>query len=186
MAETPRYRVDDGESIVDIKLASIEHVFDNRDPAPFRERDLDPQLVEYLVGAAEDLVSRERFRVIFWLDKLCSSGEIELPYRAYFQFEIERLERARRRQRRAGWVTLFLAIISIVVLVSLSEVVARVITGSIGAGLKEGLVISGWVLMWRPIEVLVYDSIPWRRSRRVLRRLLAMPIEVRAGTDARV
>jgi hypothetical protein len=71
-------------------------------------------------------------------------------------------------------------------LVSISEVVARVITGSIGAGLKEGLVISGWVLMWRPIEVLVYDSIPWRRSRRVLRKLLAMPIEVRAGADARV
>jgi hypothetical protein len=79
-------------------------------------------------------------------------------------------------------VTLGLAVVAIVVLVSLSEVVERMIGGRIGAGLKEGLMISGWVLMWRPIEVLVYDSIPWRRTRRVLQRLLAMPIEVRSGT----
>jgi hypothetical protein len=179
--ETPRYRVEDGESIVDIKLASVERVFDNRDPAPFRERNLDPQLVEYLVGAAEDLVSHERFRIIFWLEQPCPPGEIEVPYRAHFEYELERIDRVRRRQRRAGWIALALAIVSIVVLVSLSELVARLIAGSIGAGLKEGLVISGWVLMWRPIEVLVYDSIPWRRARHVLRRLVAMPIEVRAG-----
>ncbi len=181
MPEVPRYRVEDGESIVDIKLASVERVFDNRDPAPFRERDLDPQLAEYLVDSGEDLGSQERFRIVFWLEQPCSAGEIETPYRAYFNYELDRLDRARRRQRRVGWFTLALAMVSIVVLLSISEVVTRVIAGSIGAGLKEGLVISGWVLMWRPIEVLVYDSIPWRRSRRVLRRLLAMPVDVRVG-----
>lgn len=181
LTELPRYRVEGGESIVDVRLTSIDRVFDNRDPAPFRERDLDSQLAEYLVDAGEDLVSHDRFRVVFWLDQPCSTDEIEVPYRAYFKYELERLDRARSRQRRAGWITLALAIVSIVVLMSLSELVARAITGSIGAGLKEGLVISGWVLMWRPIEVLVYDSIPWRRSRRVFRRLLAMPIDVRAG-----
>lgn len=78
-------------------------------------------------------------------------------------------------------MTLGLAVVAIVLLISLSEVVDGMIGGRIGAGLKEGLMISGWVLMWRPVEVLVYDSIPWRRTRRVLRRLLAMPIEVRSG-----
>lgn len=47
--------------------------------------------------------------------------------------------------------------------------------------LRARLIEAYWVLMWRPIEVLVYDSIPWRRTRRVRRRLLAMPIEVRSG-----
>jgi hypothetical protein len=64
---------------------------------------------------------------------------------------------------------------------SISGLLGRLISGSIGAGLREGLLISGWVLMWRPIEVLVYDSIPWRRSRRVLRRLIEMPVDIRSG-----
>lgn len=33
LAETPRYRVENGESIVDVRLMSIERVFDNGDPA---------------------------------------------------------------------------------------------------------------------------------------------------------
>lgn len=184
MGEPPRYRVESGESIVDVKLASIDRVFDNRDPAPFRERDLDPQLAEYLVDAAEDLASHERFRVIFWLEQPCAPGELEAPYRSFFAYELDRLDRARRRQRRVGWITLAFALVSIVVLVSLAELVERVIAGSLGAGLKEGLLISGWVLMWRPIEVLVYDRIPWRRSRRVLRRLLEMPVDIRSAVPA--
>ena len=34
---------------------------------------------------------------------------------------------------------------------------------------------------WKPVEVLVYDWIPWRRDRRVLRALLAAPVEMRPG-----
>lgn len=178
MSDAPRYRVENGESIVDVRLTSIEQLFDNRDPAPFRERDLDPQLVEYLVDVGEDLVAHARFRIIFWLDTPCALHEIEVPYRAHLQYELSRTDRVRRRHRRAGWFTLGLAFVSIVILVSLSELVGRIVPGTLGAGLREGLLISGWVLMWRPIEVLVYDSIPWRRSRRVLQRLIDAPIEV--------
>lgn len=38
------------------------HLFDNRDPAPFRRRDLDPGLVEYLVDAGYDVAAAERIR----------------------------------------------------------------------------------------------------------------------------
>jgi hypothetical protein len=69
----------------------------------------------------------------------------------------------------------------VVVLVGLAELIARVITGTLGAGIKEALVISGWVLLWRPVELLIYDGIPGRRQRRVLRRLLEASIEIRAG-----
>ena len=182
MAEAPpRYRLENGASVVDVTLASVEQLFDNRDPAPFRERDLDPGLAEYLVAAAEDLATHDPFRIVFWLEQPSPPGEIEAACRAHFEYEVARLARVRRRQRRGGWLVLSIAIVAIVLLVSLGEVVARVIGGTIGAGLKEGLVISGWVLMWRPLEVLVYDGILWRRERRVLRKVLEAPIEVRAG-----
>ena len=53
--------------------------------------------------------------------------------------------------------------------------------GTLGSGLREAIVISGWVLMWRPIDVLIYDGIPWRRERRVLRALSQARIDVRGG-----
>ena len=176
-----RYRIENGEPIVDVKLASIERIFDNRDPAPFRERDLDPALVEYLVSAGEDLVSSPRFRIVFWLEKAGEPDQIEPAFRAHFDYELERIDRQRRRQRRIGQIALLFALVLIIALMSLAQLIGSIAHSSIGIGLKEGLVISCWVLMWKPVEVLVYDWIPWRRERKVLRKLLVMPIDVRTG-----
>ena len=181
MSEHSRYRIENGEPVVDLKLPSIENIFDNRDPAPFRDRDLDPDLVEYLISAAEDLVAYPHFHIVFWLDKPCQPNAIEPAFRAHFEYELERIDRSRRRARRTGQVSLMFAVVLIIGLLSVAQLVGRLVQNTIGTGLKEGLTISSWVLMWRPVEVLAYDWIPWRRERKVLRRLLAVQIDVRTG-----
>jgi hypothetical protein len=181
MGQESRYRTEDDEAIVDVRVTSVERLFDNRDPAPFRARDLDTSLVEYLIGAAEDLVASDRLRVVFWIEKPCEPGEIDAAFHAHFEYELDRLRRNRRRQLHTGWIALAIAAASIVGLIALGELVTRAVEGTLGTALKEGLVISGWVLMWRPIEVLVYESIPWRRERRVIRKLLGAAIETRTG-----
>ncbi len=91
--------MENGASVVDVTLASVEQLFDNRDPAPFRERDLDPGLAEYLVAAAEDLATHDPLRIVFWLVQPLPPGEIEAACRAHFEYEVARLARVRRRER---------------------------------------------------------------------------------------
>lgn len=181
MNEHPRYRLEDGKPCVDIRITSLEQLFDNRDPAPFRERDLDPDLVEYLLAISQDMVAHHDFRIVFWLERTCQPGEIEDAYRAHFEYELERLERSRRRARRAGLIALALGAGLIVVLLSLSQLASQAIPGSLGTAVHEGLLISSWVVLWKPVELLIYDWIPVWDERRTMRRLLAAPIEVRAG-----
>lgn len=180
MTAHARYRVENGESVVDLHLAGIERLFDNRDPAPFRERDLDPDLVEYMLAVGEDLLAQPA-RIVFWLDKSCQPNEIETAFRGHFEYELERVDRRRRRARRTGQLSLLVAVVLITGLLAVAQLVGR-LTGALAAGLKEGLTISCWVLMWRPVEVLVYEWIPWRRQRTIIRKLLAIPIDVRDGT----
>jgi len=45
--------------------------------------------------------------------------------------------------------------------------------------LKEGLTIAGWVAMWRPLEVYLYEWWPLRRRGRIFQKLSRMPVEVR-------
>lgn len=176
-----RYRLEEDVPCVDVKASSVEHLFDNRDPAPFRERDLDPGLAAYLLDAGEDLAKREAYRIVFWLEQLSSAVEIEQAFRGHFEDVVARIQRTRRRRRRTGQVTLLLAVVLVVALLMLSQVVARVVPGALGAGLKEGLVISSWVVMWRPVEVLIYDWIPVRRERKVVTKLLEAQVHVRVG-----
>jgi hypothetical protein len=179
--EASRYREEQGVRCVDVRVGTIEQLFDTRDPAPFRERDLDPDLAEYLLDAGEDLSEEPSFRIVFWLDTPCRPGEIEAAVHAHLEGLIARNKRLRRRGRRIGQVTLALAIVLVVGLIALSQFVGSHVAGSLGAGLREGLVISGWVVMWRPIETLIYDWIPARHERTIAGKLLAAKIEVRAN-----
>jgi hypothetical protein len=175
-----RYRAEDGVLIIDVRLASVERLFDNRDPAPFRERDLDPSLVEYLIDSCHDMATRP-FRIVFWLEQTSPPAGVEAAVRAHFAYDLVRLDRDRGIQRRIGWIALSIASVAIVALIGVSNLIAELVTGTLGAGLKEALLISGWVLMWRPVELLIYDSIPWRHERNAVRRILNTPIQVRLG-----
>jgi len=182
MAGHPRYRIENDQHCIDVQLATLDQFFDNRDPAPFRERDLDPDLVEYLVAAAEDL-SRGLFRVAFWFAASVATEKVEAAYRAHFAYEIERIDRARKRERRTGQLSFLIGTMLLVLLVAFAQLAARI--PRIGHALGEGLTISSWVVMWRPIHTLIYDWIPSRRSRKSMARLHAAAIDVREGSPLR-
>ena len=50
-----------------------------------------------------------------------------------------------------------------------------------GTVLREGLLIGGWVAMWRPIEIFLYDWWPIRGEARLYDRLSASTVEVVAS-----
>ena len=43
---------------------------------------------------------------------------------------------------------------------------------------REGLLIGGWVAMWRPLEVFLYDWWPVRAEVRLSERLSTMPVSI--------
>ena len=44
---------------------------------------------------------------------------------------------------------------------------------------RESLSIGGWVAMWRPMEIFLYDWWPIRAEARLYGRLSAMPVRIR-------
>ena len=59
--------------------------------------------------------------------------------------------------------------------------------GGAGEVLRECLLIGGWVAMWRPLEIFLYDLWPIRADARVFDRLTTMPVRVarhQTGTSA--
>jgi hypothetical protein len=177
MPEQSRYRIEDGHPCVDVRIDSIEHMFDNRDPAPFRGRDLDPDLVEYLLAAAED-VAGEDFRVVFWLGTPGQAADVVPAFHAHVAYELDRVGRNARRQRREGRITLLIGLIALAATV----VAARAVPAVPGADVAQELLhVASWVVMWRPIDTLVYNWLPLFRQRRQWQRLADAPIDVRSG-----
>lgn len=178
-----RYRIEGERTCIDIRLRSAQQLFDHRDPAPFRERDLDEDAVEYLLGAVGDLPRAHLLKVVFWLppqrDESLSDDEICASVRAHFGYERDKLQRGIRLVLHRGQQLLWIGLSVLVLCLALSELIVKTESRTWLRMLREGLTITGWVAMWRPIEALLYDWWPLVHQRRTVDRLLAAELEVR-------
>ncbi|MEQ1664340.1 MAG: hypothetical protein ABL927_03075, partial [Bdellovibrionales bacterium] len=50
--------------------------------------------------------------------------------------------------------------------------------------IKEGLVIMGWVGMWRPIDLFLYSWWPQVEMRRVFLKLSKIPVEIKVQSKS--
>lgn len=183
----PRYRIEGDRTCIDIRLRGVQQLFDRRDPAPFRQRDLDEDAVDYLRAAAEDIPVSQQLKILLILEEPTvhplSPAEIETAIRAQFEYERTRVTRRLRQQRQFGQVTLIVGLSVLVAFLTLAQMADKLPSSPVREIIREGLVITGWVAMWRPIEVLLYDWWPLVRARKQIVRILAAQVEVRYSGD---
>jgi hypothetical protein len=182
---SPRYRIEGGKTCIDIRLKTAHQLFDTRDPAPFRERDLEEAAVEYIVGAFEDLPAKAEVKIVLWIAEPSpdlSPETLKEAVRAYFAYEIVRLQRRTRQHLKTGQLALGMGLAMLAALLTLAELTTVLLpVGTVRQILREGLVIIGWVAMWRPLDVLLYDWWPLVRQRRLLKRIVTTDIAVEHG-----
>ncbi len=81
--------------------------------------------------------------------------------------------------RRLGLRATLFALLALAIALGSSWVLkSEVLFGPAGAMrnlLSEAMVIAGWVVLWRPMEMLLFDTIPPARQNGHLRRLLSIP-----------
>lgn len=177
MTTTPRgerYRRDGDTWCLDLRVKHARQLFDLRDPAPFRERDLDPGVVEYLLTAVEEIPAGP-LRIVIALteepEPSLDEDEITAALKAHFEHASELLARKIRGHLRQGQIATLVGLTVLTLfLVGAESIDAAVSTPR--KILKEGLTIGGWVAIWRPVEHFLYDWWPFLDDRRTIRRLL--------------
>ena len=186
MTNPARYRVEDGRSVIDIKVSHSRQLFDFRDPAPFRERDLDDDAVDYLLAAAEEIPRKQRLAIVVTIsdepEPRLATDAITDAIRTHFRYEFDQVRRRIREHMRRGQMSLVVGLTVLVVFLTLAELIVALPSTTFRGILREGFVITGWVAMWRPLEVLLYDWRPMADERRQIVRLLDAPVSIRYGT----
>jgi hypothetical protein len=173
---------------IDLHIKETTQLFDSLDPCPFYERDLDAAAEEYILASARELRHSPAAIVIHIDQPGCGAAESEALERAIRRHFLRRAEISGQELRdllRRGWISLVIGLGFLVTLLGVSELLGeRMAPGPISMVLREGLVIGGWVAMWRPLEIFLYDWWPIAGLRRMYRQLSRLPIRVRPGRHA--
>jgi hypothetical protein len=177
------------EHTIELRVKDPRQLFNSLDPSPFREKDLDDDAEEYIVGWARELPRDAAFLIVVHLPEEEARKEsalsLEEAFRNYFDYraavlsrEIKELFRLGRRVLAVG-----LSVLSICLLAG-HLVTTYLIAGPLGLFIQEGLLIFGWVANWRPAEIFLYDWVPLARRRDLYRRLAAARVEIRPQAGA--
>ena len=105
---------------------------------------------------------------------------LEKAVRNYFTYRLKETDRLMRFQFREGRAALAIGLGFLIVCMTLRQLALALPDGTVGGILQEGLLILGWVAMWRPLQAFLYDWWPIRHHARLYAKLAAMPVEVRA------
>lgn len=180
-----RYRTEDGAICIDVRIKNALQLFDSRDPAPFRERDLDDDFVEYVLASAQSFSSRSKFKIVIHLteprenadaDKI---GDLKMAIRSFFAYEalLQKMHLKRQMKNTHG----FLAVGLVLLLLCLvgAELASHAPLPFVKSVVREGLLIGGWVALWRPLDSLLYDWWPLSAKIRYYKNLAVSQVDFR-------
>jgi hypothetical protein len=175
---------------IEVRVAELKQLFNAMDPAPFRQRDLDPDAEDFIVGWAREIPADAPLALVVHLDRPAGLPEEPAILReAIGEFFSQRALQSRRRLRQLfqrGRTSLAIGVTFLAASLLLGDVVAWMLgERRIGEILRESLLIGGWVAMWRPLEVFLYDWWPIRADARLADRLSAMPVRISYAADVK-
>jgi hypothetical protein len=170
-----------GAHLIELRLRDPTQLFNSMDPSPFNDKDLDHDAEEFIVSWAREYPPDAPLTLRVHLDEWSADDPTEMIQEAvhnYFEYraKLNRMEFKRLMEQARDSLGIGVLFMSACLLIS------KILLGdnpSTWAGVaRESLTIAGWVAMWRPMQIYLYDWWPLRRRGRIYLKLSKMPVQV--------
>ncbi len=155
---------------IELRIVALSELFNSMDPTPFHHRDLDRDAVEFLESWALEFPPASHFRIIVHIEEMPPDDPTSLvseAMRNYFDYKSVLALRNLRLLLIEGRTSLVIGIGFLALCVLGADLLATFTTNTFFRLLKESLLIGGWVAMWRPLQIFLYDWWPVMRRRRI-------------------
>jgi hypothetical protein len=174
--------------VIEIHVAELKQLFNSIDPSPFGMRDLDPKAEEFIVDWAREAHRSAMLALRVYLDRPAGlpdeSAALRDAVQRFFRGRAEATRQKLRQLFRVGRTSLLIGIIFLAVSLAIGSLAESAVGGRLGVLLREGFLIGGWVALWRPLEIFLYDWWPIAADIKLSTRLSAMPLRIEyTGSD---
>src|SRR5262249_5118193 len=164
-----------GTAVISLKLHSVTQLFSPMDPAPLRERGLDPSVQEGIVSSATEAPRYASLELLLYAQDASEFGQsramMQEAVRTFFANKSQLSRRQLSQVFKKGRTSLLIGLTFLGVTLAISKLLGAFEQNRMASLIQESLIIGGWVAMWRPLEILLYDWWPIRNERLTFDRL---------------
>jgi hypothetical protein len=176
-------------SLIEVHVSDLKELFNSFDPTPFHKRDLDPDAEEFITAWALDMPTGVPLGLVVHVDRETASPDatdvVQVAVRDHFARRATETRQKLRLLFRNGRVALVIGLTVVAASVISGDIVEQMLAETrFGSVIGESLLIGGWVAMWRPLEIFLYEWWPIRAEARLFDRLSSMMVQARPHRHA--
>jgi hypothetical protein len=167
--------------IIELELRDINQLFNWMDPSPIENKDLNDDVEEFIVSSSEEYRPDQSLTLRIHLEAWPAEDPTNLVRNSihnYFAYRANLNRLAFRRLMRRGRTSLLIGLLFLAACLVSTKLLLSDLRGTWAGLLRESLTIAGWVAMWRPMEIYLYDWWPLRRKSRLYRKLSQIPVQI--------
>lgn len=169
-----------------LRVYKVEQLFDAMDPSPFLNKDLNPEAERFIESWATGFSPSSTFHITVHIEQWPQEGDpgvvLSGAMRNHFAYKAERTRSDLGHFLWQGRISLVIGIVFVTLCLLAADAIGKLGThGSIGIA-RESLTIVGWVAMWRPMQIFLYDWWPLQRQIRMYEKLGDAKVRVIQGT----
>lgn len=171
--------------IIELELRTMSQLFNSMDPSPLENKDLNDDVEEFIVSSSEEYRPDQTLTLRIYLEDWPGEDPADIVRNSihnYFAYRANLNHLAFRRLMRRGRSSLLIGLFFLAACLVTSKFLLGDIRGTWAGILRESLTIAGWVAMWRPMEIYLYDWWPLRRKSRLYEKLSEIPVQIIAKT----
>jgi hypothetical protein len=158
--------------MIEVGLAQYAEIFSEWDPAPFKRREIDPDLETYLERSSDEIPWKYSIELCFIISAENYDEQMEGESRKglenSFAFKLYLFKKERKKVNARMLWFIIVGFVFLGVAATFAEKVADVIWLST---LVEGLSISGWVLLWEAVSLFFFTNRELYHRYRTYKRL---------------
>ncbi len=170
---------------LELRVREVQQLFNSLDPSPFLNKDLDRACEVFIENWALSLPRDGQLQLTIHVAQLPSpEAAVELVADAIHNHYVEKIALVRgelRQMLRLGRLSLAVGLVFVVSCLLLAEAITSLMPGHAAKIARESLTIIGWVAMWRPVQIFLYDWWPLTGRIKVFENLRFARINVIQG-----
>lgn len=149
---------------LELRVRDLQQLFNSLDPSPFLTKDLARSAEAYIESWALPLPRGSRLHLTIHVEQLdARQAASELMADAihnHFGYKAELVRAELRQLLRQGRTSLAIGLAFVAACLLAAETLTHPGQGAAGSIARESLTIIGWVAMWRPVQIFLYDWWP--------------------------
>ncbi len=160
---------------LEVRVRDFAQMFNSLDPSPFLHKDLDREAETFIETWALGFPPNSKLHIIIHIEHMPTESDpsslLTEAIHNHFNFKAELVRRDFKQLLRRGRTSLLIGIVFVSVCLIAADIIGKFGSSTVFTIARESLTIIGWVAMWRPLQIFLYDWWPLVHRIRIYKTL---------------